>query len=301
MRAKREKRDRQAGFSLIELLIVVAIMGVVMLAIMNLFQNTQRSAYTQEDVVEVQQNLRNAIDLMVRDIQMSGFMNTSTAPPITSAPPFLCRDLDSDGSCLDAGEFFSLVLPTASPYGRTARIDQDLVIPDPVAPTDNINITVALPEMSDLFDIGQDVRVIRPASHGDIFGHSLEIAGANRTIPRLTLTAFPAGDAGGQIKTGDLIVRVVPAGTFPGSISYSLNQADATLIRNNGSGNEIVAEGITAADFSYLLTDGTRPTAPTASQLADIQAVEVTLTGQANTINGDKTREITSVIALRNR
>jgi len=299
MRVNSEKRDWQAGFSLVEMLVVVAITSVVMLAIMSLFQNTQRSAYTQEDVVEVQQNLRNTLDLMVRDIQMTGFMNTSSAPPITTAPPYLCRDLNSDGDCLDAGEFFSLVLPTASPYGRTARIDQDLVIPDPL--NVNENITVALPEMSDLFDNGQQVRVIRPASHGDVFGHTLQVAGTDRTVPRLTLTGFLSGDEGAQIKTGDLIVRVVSTGTFPESISYSLNQADSTLLRNNGNGNDIVAEGITAADFSYLLTDGTRPTAPTASQLADIQAVEVTLTGQASTIDGDKIREITSVIALRNR
>jgi len=299
MTTKREKRDRQAGFSLVELLIVVAIVGVIMLAVMNLFLSTQRSAYTQEDVSEVQQNLRNANDMMVSDIQMSGFMNTPGASPITSAPPYLCRDLNSDGDCLDTDEFFDLVLPTASPYGRTARSDQDLVIPDPL--NVNENLTVALPEMADLFDIGQEVRVIRPASHGDIFGHTLQIAGANRTVPRLTLTGFLAGDEGGQIKTGDLVVRVASTGTFPESITYSLNQTDSTLLRDNGDGDQIVAEGITTVDFRYLLTDGTRPAAPTAAQLADIQAVEVTLTGQANTISGDKTREITSVIALRNR
>src|SRR5574341_1873842 len=64
----------RSGFTLIEVLIVAAMLGIVMGAIYSLYVTHQRTAYTQEEEVDVQQNLRIAMDSISRDIRMSGFL-----------------------------------------------------------------------------------------------------------------------------------------------------------------------------------------------------------------------------------
>jgi hypothetical protein len=274
--------------------------GLVMMVIMSLFQSTQRSAYTEEDVVELQQNLRNALDLIVQDLQMAGFMIPSGEYPISTAPPFLCRDLNSDGDCSDTNESFAFSLKTASVLDRIARIDQDFAMPDPL--DTETDYPVGLAEMCDLFDGGDLVRVIRPANSTDIFGHTLTVASKNRSTPKIVLTGFTTGDEGTQVKKGDMIVRV-GSSTFPGEITYTLNMADSELKRNNGSSTQVVAEGITDMQLNYLMEDGskTNSTAVSGTSRDDIIAVEVTLTGRSNTVNGNKTREVTNVINIRNK
>ena len=66
------KSDRN-GFTLIELLIAMAISGIVAGAIFTAFQSQQKSYLIQDQVTEMQQNLRAAMDIMVRDIRMAGF------------------------------------------------------------------------------------------------------------------------------------------------------------------------------------------------------------------------------------
>ena len=63
----------QQGFSLVELLIAMAISSVVMAGVYNMFYTQQRSYTTQEQVAEMQQNLRAAMQLMSREIRSAGF------------------------------------------------------------------------------------------------------------------------------------------------------------------------------------------------------------------------------------
>jgi hypothetical protein len=79
--------------------------------------------------------------------------------------------------------------------------------------------------------------------------------------------------------------------------------ADSELKRNNGSSTQVVAEGITDMQLNYLMEDGskTNSTAVSGTSRDDIIAVEVTLTGRSNTVNGNKTREVTNVINIRNK
>ncbi len=66
--------NEEHGFTLIEILIVLAMFGVVMGVLYSLYVTHQRSAYTQDEVADVQQNLRIATDSITRDIQMAGFL-----------------------------------------------------------------------------------------------------------------------------------------------------------------------------------------------------------------------------------
>ena len=62
------------GFSLIELLIVMGMLTLVLVAVYSLYDTHSKSAYVQEEVVDVQQNLRIAMDSISRDIKMSGIL-----------------------------------------------------------------------------------------------------------------------------------------------------------------------------------------------------------------------------------
>jgi len=61
------------GLTLIELLIVLVISSILIAAIYRTFIHQQHSYTVQEQVVDMQQNVRIAINQMVREIRMAGF------------------------------------------------------------------------------------------------------------------------------------------------------------------------------------------------------------------------------------
>ena len=66
-------KSNRKGFTLVELLIAIAISGIVAGAIFTAFQSQQKSYLIQDQVTEMQQNLRAGTDLMVREIRMAGY------------------------------------------------------------------------------------------------------------------------------------------------------------------------------------------------------------------------------------
>ena len=81
------------GFTLIELLIAMAITGIVAGAIFTAFQSQQKSYLIQDQITEMQQNLRAAMDIMVRDIRMAGYSQGASGFGITAIYP---RDKDNN-------------------------------------------------------------------------------------------------------------------------------------------------------------------------------------------------------------
>ncbi len=61
------------GFTLAEVLIVMAIIGVVLGAIYGVFTSSNRSYRTQDRVANAQQSVRVGIHFMAEDIRMAGF------------------------------------------------------------------------------------------------------------------------------------------------------------------------------------------------------------------------------------
>jgi prepilin-type N-terminal cleavage/methylation domain-containing protein len=75
------------GITLIELLVVLVISGIVIGGVYRVFI-TQTKAYTvQDQVVEVQQDIRSAMEIVARDLRMAGFQkSTFNSPLITNSP-----------------------------------------------------------------------------------------------------------------------------------------------------------------------------------------------------------------------
>ena len=68
----RTVRTPTRGFTLVELMISVAVMGIVMLAIYGAFFKTQRAADSVTGVVTDRQSARAAVQLLEREIRMAG-------------------------------------------------------------------------------------------------------------------------------------------------------------------------------------------------------------------------------------
>jgi len=60
------------GFTIVEVLIAMAIAGIVMGAIYSIFISSNRSYRTQDSVADVQQRVRVGIDFIARDLRMAG-------------------------------------------------------------------------------------------------------------------------------------------------------------------------------------------------------------------------------------
>jgi prepilin-type N-terminal cleavage/methylation domain-containing protein len=61
------------GVTLIELLVALVISGVVIAGIYRVFTAQTRAYTVQEQAVDVQQNIRSVMEIMLRDIRMSGY------------------------------------------------------------------------------------------------------------------------------------------------------------------------------------------------------------------------------------
>jgi type IV pilus assembly protein PilW len=72
-------RTSNHGFTMIELLVAMAMTSVVATGVYSVFFSQQKSYMTQDQVAFMQQNLRGGMDLMEREIRMAGFDPTGTA------------------------------------------------------------------------------------------------------------------------------------------------------------------------------------------------------------------------------
>lgn len=72
----------QKGFTLIEFVVTMAIMGIVLAGIYSVYYSQQRSFIVQDEVAEMQQNLRAAMFFMAKEIRMAGCNPTGGAATI---------------------------------------------------------------------------------------------------------------------------------------------------------------------------------------------------------------------------
>jgi type IV pilus assembly protein PilW len=88
-----------AGFTLMELLVSMAIGLVVIASVAGTFTAQTRQNTAEEQIVQMQQNVRGALDLMVREIQMAGYKpNGGTVTGVTYATSQLEIQADMDGN-----------------------------------------------------------------------------------------------------------------------------------------------------------------------------------------------------------
>ena len=64
---------KKSGFTLVEILVALALAGIVSAAVYNVYISQNKSYVVQDRVAEMQQNLRAAMYMMKREIRMAGY------------------------------------------------------------------------------------------------------------------------------------------------------------------------------------------------------------------------------------
>ena len=89
----------QKGFSLLELLVTLAIASVLMAAISTFYHGQLKTHVTQNELVDMQQDARAAMYMMTREIRMAGYdpLNSGAGIRLADAAQ-MAFDSDSDGT-----------------------------------------------------------------------------------------------------------------------------------------------------------------------------------------------------------
>lgn len=102
-------RDSNGGMTLIELMIVMAILTIVLGTLFVLGDNLQRSVATQEARVTTQDDVRIAMQRIMRELRQSARASIPwNTLPNTSISYRRAEDLDGNGTAVDVGGFLEL-------------------------------------------------------------------------------------------------------------------------------------------------------------------------------------------------
>lgn len=294
----------EKGFTILELVIAMAILGVLTAGIFSLYNSQHRVTHIEADVVDVQQNLRMSLDSVSRDVRMAGFALTNAANPIGAS---------GNGSGLGGSDTFTINI--AGALGVATRLDADQSAT--VTSGTPLTFTVLAGEVS-LFTAGDTIRIIHTGDKSQPADTVFVVNSVDPAGP--TITATPSTTAGAvEFKRGFLVVKTGEAApdTFPNTILYCLGP-DAScasavacpagnclmrVVNGSADAGSIVASNIQDMQVSYVLDDGTTSDAP--ANLFQVRDVVVTVSGQTEATAGlsgaAKTREMTVSAKIRNR
>ncbi len=84
------------GVTLIELLVVMVIAAIVMAGVYRVFISQTKTYAVQDQVMEVQQSVRGAMEILLRDLRMAGFDDDNVNSDVTIANPLVTPVQTSD-------------------------------------------------------------------------------------------------------------------------------------------------------------------------------------------------------------
>lgn len=288
-------RPRCRGMSLVELLLVMAILSVVMLAVTSLFIPAQRATVVQSQVSDIQSNLRLAMNRLSQDLLVAGFL--ATGDPIIfegSVTPTTAENPDPD-------DFTIRTRLAGSGFGRAGN--------NP-GPTANPDVVLTSPDMYQHFPVGTKVRLFNPvamrelddsydettASAADKADHVYTV-----TVNDGTKLSLNTNGISVDVDPETVVVAVRDTSQPPlQTIRYQFadSNGDGTpdaLLRIVNGNTQFLARNVSDAVFAYSFTTEGK-----------VQRVDITLEGETralaadDAIAGAKTRSLQSSVTLRN-
>jgi len=278
------------GLTLIELLVAMAISAVLIAAMYRTFIGQHRTYTVQEQVVDMQQNARVAINRMMREIRMAGFGNAwNILPP--HGLPFSAID----------GPFSYIINP---------RDDRNMIIGQH---DDQITIIGAFEQVSTLktsTDGTNTIELVEKADQFNLINRKYLCVGGLETH-------IVTGISGNTITLDSNLLFNHAAGTpvfKVKAITYQLrwdnrNPNMPVLTREDqtdGGGSQVVAENIENLQFRFVLEDGSESDSP--ADPSRIRMVRVTVHARTSLsdpdfkggVGGFRRRTIASNILVRN-
>lgn len=184
---------RSEGFTLIEVMIALAIIGIVMGSAYSIMDSQRRAATTQSQVVDMQQGLRAAMYYMEREIRLAGYPGHSTPNP-SSGPVAGTGILEAGPGRIRIGmDLFDGVDNDVPPNGLVDEWDEDLT----AAPGTSYNdgLVTALNEditygFAPVFDANGDGLVDAGASPAGTEPGAAPLGRADRNNPGVGVNGF---------------------------------------------------------------------------------------------------------------
>ena len=231
MKAKRQ--NPKQGFTLVELMVSMALGVLVMASIASLFKMGMDSTKLVIERAETQENMRAAMDLMVKDISMagSGLPNGGIQLPNGTGATTSKFGCDPSGTChvpaftYPTNNYMYGVIP-----GFSNGVENNAVVPAAPAPVINDSITSIYVDYNFRLD-EWNVTFTTPGS-----GTGITLAATNPSYP-----SPPAIMGAGGIQTGDLVMLQNNLGTAVGEVtgfnptSIAFSDLDPLNMNQNGA------------------------------------------------------------------
>src|SRR4030065_1182306 len=228
----------QKGFSAIEFLITVGIMGFVLAALYNIMISQQRTYEAQKDVSVTQRDVRASISYIERDIRMAGLAVPRGKNPIAPFQDGILGDPaapDTISINFSPGPLTHLTADTVTNPGTDNIIEVDSVTG---------------------FNAGDTVNIINNETN-NLIGQYV-VSAVDSVNNELSLDSDPLVD--GIIDLGFLVARNFR--TINYRVEVNAGTGRDTLIRDDGTVQSVIVDGITDFQLSYILDDGREGNAP---------------------------------------
>jgi type IV pilus assembly protein PilW len=268
-----------AGFTLIELLVAIALGMVILAGLFRTFKVQHDSYLIQDQVSAMQQNLRAAMYLITRDLQMAGYYTNFDR----NNRPLDWNDLDGDSNPnnnTESGRPLLFAVNNVSASGDGIKDNTDVIVIVKAGTEGRILtagegasggiITLSNRDLdgdgdSDLNNSGKKFGLLvkEDLSFADFF--QVDSASGNINPPGSLTENYTSGDT--VYRTDIIIYRVTDHATHP--CLERKNLGDDT-------GYQVIAENIDNLQIRYQFNDGIWTNDPTGNQ-ARIRAVEVLL------------------------
>jgi len=271
--------------TLIELLIVLVISGILVAGVYRTFISQQHTFTVQEQVVDMQQNVRLAINRMTRELRMAGYGRMDAI-------------------------FFGI--------GKVNGYDK-VVTPNGTGSVTVIGGYQALTTLSAFAPQGQNFILVNDASGLDLLKRQyICINGIDsHQIKSITGNKIEFKGSGGADKLTDdhqagepvfLIIAITYSHGIVGDPFRGVPGDPLLRDDNLGAGPQPVAENIDALQFRYVMNTGETLDVVPAVRFDDIRMIQVNIVARtertdpqlAKVSDGFRRRNITSNIQLRN-
>ncbi len=80
---KIQSTHNEKGVTLVELLVAMVIAAITLAGVYRVFISQTRTYAVQDQVMEVQQSVRSAMEIILRDLRMTGFDDDNPTSPYT--------------------------------------------------------------------------------------------------------------------------------------------------------------------------------------------------------------------------